>query len=140
MRQRDQLQTSFLFFENILYFGRSSLGHSIKPNFITFQAIDLGTFSIFIFYNRFGTSFPPHFVYHFQEKCLSCYILLSDQISLSDSFYFLRYWKKCIVIICCPLCDVINFEINLSFHIKLFFYITKESGHKFKYLKNGKSF
>ena len=27
----------------------------------------------------------------FQEKCFSCYILLSDQISLSDCLYFLRY-------------------------------------------------
>ena len=26
----------------------------------------------------------------------------------------------CIVIIVCPVCDVINFEINLSFFIKLF--------------------
>ena len=28
----------------------------------------------------------PHF-----EKCLSCYILLADQISLSDCVYFFRY-------------------------------------------------
>ena len=57
-----------MFFENILYFGRPSLGHSIKANFITFQAVDLGTFSVFIFYNRPGTSFPPHFVYDFLRK------------------------------------------------------------------------
>ena len=30
-------------------------------------------------------------------------------------------------------CDVINFEINLIFLIKLFFYTTKESRQKFKY-------
>ena len=29
------------------------------------------------------------------EKCFSCYILLSDQISLSDGLYFLRYWTIC---------------------------------------------
>ena len=28
----------------------------------------------------------------FQEKCLSCYILLTDQILLPYSFYFSRYW------------------------------------------------
>ena len=31
----------------------------------------------------------------------------------------------CIVINCCPVCDVINFEIILSLLIKPFFYITK---------------
>ena len=28
----------------------------------------------------------------FQEKCFSCYILLTDQISLPDCLYFSRYW------------------------------------------------
>ena len=37
-------------------------------------------------------------------------------------------------------CDVVNFEIGISFFIKPFFYITKKSVQKFKYLKNKKSF
>ena len=45
-----------------------------------------------------------------------------------------------IVIICCQVCDVIYFEINLSPFIKPFLYITKKSGQKFKYLKKEKSF
>ena len=45
-----------------------------------------------------------------------------------------------IVIIFCPVCDVINFEINHSFLIKAFFYITKMSGQKCNYLKNKKRF
>ena len=37
-----------------------------------------------------GIVAPPHFVYDFSTKIfLSCYILLSDQISLSDCLYFL---------------------------------------------------
>ena len=32
----------------------------------------------------------------FQEKCFSCYILLNDQISMSDSLYFSRYWTICV--------------------------------------------
>ena len=28
----------------------------------------------------------------FQEKCSSCYILLTDQISLRDRIYVSRYW------------------------------------------------
>ena len=35
--------------------------------------------------------------------------------------------NMCIVIICCSVCEVINFEVNLSFLIKLFSYITKRS-------------
>ena len=31
----------------------------------------------------------------FQQKCSSCYMLLTDQIRLSDTFYFLRYWAIC---------------------------------------------
>ena len=46
----------------------------------------------------------------------------------------------CTVIICCPVCEVINFETNFSFLVKLFFYVTKKSGQNCKYLKNEKSF
>ena len=34
-----------------------------------------------------------------------------------------------------PSCDVINFEINLIFAIKQFFYMAKKSRQKFKYLE-----
>ena len=44
-----------------------------------------------------GLVSPPHFVYDFQEKCLSCYILLTDQVSLSDCLYFSRYWAICVL-------------------------------------------
>ena len=33
----------------------------------------------------------------YQGKCFSCYVLLTDQISLSDCFYFLRYWGICVL-------------------------------------------
>ena len=45
-----------------------------------------------------------------------------------------------IAIICFSDCDIINSEINLIFLIKLFFYMTKKSRQKFKYLDNEKSF
>ena len=38
------------------------------------------------------------------------------------------------------ICDAINFEINLSFLIKAFSYMIKNSEEKFKYLKNKTSF
>ena len=39
-----------------------------------------------------------------------------------------------------PGCDVINFEINLIFLIKSFFYMTKKSRQKFKNFEKEKSF
>ena len=44
-----------------------------------------------------GLVFPPYFVYDFQETCFSCYILLTNQILLSDCLYFSRYWAICVV-------------------------------------------
>ena len=35
--------------------------------------------------------------------------------------YFARYWPTCIAIVCKPGYDVMNFEVNLIFLIKLFF-------------------
>ena len=40
-------------------------------------------------------------------------MVLTDQISLFDCLYFVRDWT------CFPICDVMNFEINFSFVIKL---------------------
>ena len=45
-----------------------------------------------------------------------------------------------IAIVCFPGCEVINFEINFIFLIKLFFYITRKSRQKFKYLEYEESF
>ena len=46
----------------------------------------------------------------------------------------------CIATACFLGCDVINFEINPISLIRPFFYITKMSRQKFKYLQNEKSF
>ena len=45
-----------------------------------------------------------------------------------------------IAIVCFPDCDEINFEINVIFLIKPFFYMTEKSKWKFKYLEIEKSF
>ena len=50
-----------------------------------------------------------NFAYDFQDKCFSFYILLIDQVSLPDCFYFLRYWTICLLLL---------FETNLTFLIK----------------------
>ena len=44
-----------------------------------------------------GIVSPPHFVYDLSKICYSCYVLLTDQISLSDYLYFLRFWAICVL-------------------------------------------
>ena len=44
------------------------------------------------------------------------------------------------VIICCPVCDVINFETNLSLLIKPFFYISKNQDKNFKIWRTKRAF
>ena len=59
----------------------------------------------------------------FQQKCSSCYILLTDQISLPGCLYFLLEIldNMFIAAVCYPGCDVMGFEINLIFLVKPFF-------------------
>ena len=42
--------------------------------------------------------------------------------------------------ICNPVCDSINFDINLSLFIKILSYMAKKAGQKFKYPENEKGF
>ena len=93
---------------------------------------------ISLFIKGFETSFLRMI---FQEKSFPCFILLTDRISFSGYLYFLRYWTIYeLLLFCFPACDVISFEIKFSFLIKPFFYITKKSEQKYKYLKKKKSF
>ena len=63
-------------------------------------------------------------------------LLLTDQISVSGCLEI--FGNMYIVIICFLVCDIISFEIKLSFLIKPFSYMTKKSGRKLKYLQNKK--
>ena len=53
-------------------------------------------------------------------ESFSCYILLTEQISLPDCLYFFRYWEiyMCIATVYQLGCDVINFAINRNFQTK----------------------
>ena len=77
----------------------------------------LFSFKRFLYEKKF---LKIHLLYllYFSRKYFSCYINLTDQISLfdclfSESFFYIMR----IVIICFPVYDVINFENNLSFLI-----------------------
>ena len=45
-------------------------------------------------------------------------------------------FNMCVTIVCKQDCDIINFEINLIFLVKSFFYMTTKSRQKPKYLEN----
>ena len=82
----------------------------------------------FVFLDKgLGIISPAHFVYDFQQKCSSCYVLLTDQISLFGLPLLLEVLGNiCIAIVCLQGCDVINFKINMIFLIKPFLYMTKK--------------
>ena len=87
-----------------------------------------------------GNSFSTTFCVWFSKKLFLMLILLTDQTSLFDCLYFLRYWAICVLqLFVSDVCDVKNSEINLIFLIKPFFYVIKKSRQKLKYLENEKS-
>ena len=52
----------------------------------------------------------------FHKKCFSCYILLTDQISLSHCLYFSKYWPICVLrLFFNRLVKSWNLELALSF-------------------------
>ena len=92
------------------------------------------------FINGSGNSFFTTFYAWFFNKNIPHVILSSNQISLSDCLYFLRYWAICILQLFIN--QVITswiLELTLSFQSSCFFYMTKKSWHKLKYLENEKS-
>ena len=53
----------------------------------------------------------------------------------------LEIWGNlCTVIICFPVCDIINFETNLRFLIKLFFYMIKKEDKNLDILRMKEAF
>ena len=88
-----------------------------------------------------GIVSPPNFVYDFSGKMF----LMIHSINWPNFIVWLHLLLEildniCITIVCYPCCDVIKFEINLIFLIKPFYYMTKRSRQKLKYLEKGKSF
>ena len=115
------------------YFGRPPLGHAIQTNFLTFQTVNPEIFSTLIFIKEYGTSFSTTICLWFFKKNIAhviFYYLKNFIVWLSLLLEILG--DMCIAILCCLVCDAINFEINHSFLIKPFFYITKKPRHKNK--------
>ena len=81
-----------------------------------------------------------------EELCKDGLAFEDFETEITDQFHCLIVFSSEILdiirtaVICFPDCDVINFEINLIFLIKSFFYKTTKSRQKSKYLENEKSF
>ena len=125
----------------LIYFGRPLLGHTIKTNFIEFQIVDPEQYWILFFIRGSGTTFSTTFCARFFKKLFAMLYYINWPNFIVWLPFLLEILDNiCIVIICCPVCDAINFEINHSFLIKPIFYIKKKLGQKCKDLKNEKSF
>ena len=84
------------------------------------QTLAFTLFEAFLKYKkRSGTSHSAHII--FEEKYFWCYVISIDQISSSGLPLLCEILgKMCVRIVCKPDCDVMNFEVNLIFLIKLF--------------------
>ena len=101
----------FLFFKKASYYVKASgllldftilrqpsNQHTTETNCLKLYTIDPEICSILIFQIRVWEQFFQHMLCMiFQQKCFSCYILLTDQISLPGCLYFLRYWAICVL-------------------------------------------
>ena len=82
---------------------------------------------------------PPHFVHDFSRHIF----LMLHAVNWPNSIVWLPLLLEitgnmCTALVCFLGCDVINFEINLIFPTKPFFYMNKKLRPKFKYLENEK--
>ena len=119
---------------NFNHFPQSSTCQTIKTKYMKFDNIDPEICSILIFKKRACEQFLYHILCMIiQEKYFSCYALLTDQISLPDCLYCLRYWYICVLqLFINQVVTSQSFEVNLIFLIKPFSYMTKKSRQKFK--------
>ena len=109
MRQGNQFQTAFCFLKKLqvkesglqldfTIFRQLSNQHAIETNCLKLYTIDAEICSILIFEIRVQEQFLQHILRMiFQQICSSCYILITDQISLPGCLYFLRYWEICVL-------------------------------------------
>ena len=109
----------------------------MKTNCMKIQTVDPEISLILMFFKKARTrsGFSTIICAWFFKNNFSHVILCLNFIALFEISH-----NMCIVIVYYPACDVINFETYLSFLIKTFSYMTKNSEHKFSYLKNEKRF
>ena len=100
----------FLFFKKVLnevkakglqlsfnVFQWSSSRHNIKQTIKNFRLLIQRCAQFLFFRKLFWNSLSTTFCMIFQEKCFSCYILLTDQVPLPKCLYFLSFWSICVL-------------------------------------------
>ena len=111
MGQGNQFQTAFCFLKKALYqvkasglqldftiFRQPSNQHITETNCLKLYTADPEMFSNLVFQMRVCQQFLQHILCMiFQQRRSSCYILLTDKISLSGCLYFLRYCAICVL-------------------------------------------
>ena len=150
---REKVSDLFLSCKKALYNVKASAQHlsinkfrygstwTFNKNFFYYFRLLIQKYDQFRFCESVSDPYPPHFVYYFSIKIF----LVLYSVNWPNFIVWLPLLLEilgniCIVIICCPVCDVIKVEINHSFLTKPFFYMTKKSGQKCTYLKSEKNF
>ena len=85
----------------VCFYCMPSWGQSIYLVKLSCMTLDFTSYKVFFKRNRKrpGTSLPASFsAWFFKEKYLSCYSLLTDQISYFGCGYFMRYWTICVML------------------------------------------
>ena len=132
MRQRNQFQTTFCFGLQLDFniFRQPSNQHTIETNCLKLYTIDSEICSILIFQLRVWEQFFQHILCMiFQKKMfLMLYSIKGPNFIAWLPLFLEILGNVCTGIVCQPGCDVMDFEINLIFLIKsFFFYMTTKS-------------
>ena len=127
--QGNQFQIAFCFLKELsslqfdfAIFRKPSSQHTIETKCLELYTIDPEICSILIFKIRVWEQLPQHILFIiFQQKCSSCYILLTNYFIVQLPLLLEILGNMCFAIVSEPGCDVIDFEINLIFLMEPFF-------------------
>ena len=138
MWQGDQFRTSFSLIKNFYNFGlqlrfnifqQSRTQHTIKINGINVQTNYSEICSILTFQETVWEYLLHHILRMiFHGKSFSCYILVTDQVSLPGCLYFLRYCTMCVL-------QIFVFQVATSLILKRtlsFLYFSHLHDQKFR--------
>ena len=124
----------------LIYFCSLRLGDTIKTNCLKLQTTDPEMLMFYFFKKALGLVSPPHIMHGFLRKIfVMLYFIDWQNFIVWLSLLLEISGNRCIIIVCYKFCNVINFEIYLSFFIKPSFCMNKNSEQKLNYLKNKKS-
>ena len=124
-----------------IYFDSPKFSVQWKKLYKTLDYWSRGMLNFDFLRKGLGIVSPPHFVYGWSRKMFFVLYSINWPNFLARLSLLLEILvNMCVAIVCLPGWDVNNFEVDLTFPTKSFFYMAKTSRQKFKYLENEKSF